>query len=172
MTSLNLQPITLAEARRFVVDHHRHSGPPRGWRFGVGLALDSELVGVAIAGQPVARNLDDGWTIEVVRVCLSPSAPKTSASRLYGAIARAAQALGYRRLVTYTLADEAGVSPRAAGFRAAANRQRRDTWHRPSRPRYASTLFGEPIRPDDPKQRWDRDLTATNGQTPIDAETD
>jgi hypothetical protein len=36
---------------------------------------------------------------------------------LYGACRRAARAMGYERVITYTLPEEGGSSLRAAGFR-------------------------------------------------------
>lgn len=85
-------------------------------KFCVALADDSgETHGVAIVGRPVARGLDDGWTLEVTRTCTDGT--KNANSMLYGAAWRAARALGYRRLVTYTLVEESGTSLRAAGWK-------------------------------------------------------
>lgn len=111
-------PVTLAQCNAFVAERHRHNPPVRGWKFGVGLEVDGGLVGVAVAGRPVARRLDDGLTLEVTRVCTTGT--RNANSALYGAIRRAAKALGYQRLVTYTLASESGVSLRAAGWHQAA----------------------------------------------------
>lgn len=33
-----LVPLTLAEARRYVAEHHRHNEPPVGHRFSIGLS--------------------------------------------------------------------------------------------------------------------------------------
>lgn len=76
--------------------------------------VNGGLVGVAVAGRPVARHFDDGLTLEVSRTC-TDGTPNAN-SKLYGAIWRAASALGYRRLITYTQADESGASLRGAGF--------------------------------------------------------
>ena len=73
-----------------------------------------ELCGVAIAGQPVARRLDDALTIEIRRVCTEGT--RNACSILYGACARIAHEMGYKRVVTYTLASEPGTSLRASGF--------------------------------------------------------
>jgi hypothetical protein len=54
---------------------------------------------------------------------------------LYGALARAAFALGYTRVITYTQADESGSSLRAAGWRVVAHRAARKGWNTISRPR-------------------------------------
>ena len=97
---LRLVPVTFAQACGFVEDWHRHHRPPRGHKFSVGVADGDVLVGVAIVGRPVARLLDDGHTLEVVRVATDASA--NACSKLYAACWAAAKALGYRRLVTYT----------------------------------------------------------------------
>jgi hypothetical protein len=47
---------------------HRHNLPVTGRKFAIGCQVDEKLVGVAIAGRPVARRLDDGKTLEVLRV--------------------------------------------------------------------------------------------------------
>src|SRR5436305_1184575 len=112
---LQLQPITYAEAATFIRQHHRHHLPPVGWKFGIGVGDGERVVGVVTVGRPVARALDDGLTLEVTRCCTDGT--KQAASMLYGAAWRAVKALGYRRLVTYTLSSEAGTSLRAAGWR-------------------------------------------------------
>lgn len=154
---MELVPVTLAECRRFIAEHHRHNIPPVGWKFGVGLRNGGpELVGVAVASRPVARMLDDGQTLEVTRTC-TDGTPNAN-SKLYGAIARAAKALGYRRLVTYTLESETGVSLRAAGFSAHSTVPANREWDRISRRRYQQDIFGNNRRPLEAKVRWERGL--------------
>ncbi len=120
-----------------------------GWKFGVALEADGRIVGVAMAGRPVARGLDDGRTLEVTRLCLD-QAPKNAASTLYGAIRRAGKALGYTKLVTYTLAEESGHSVMASGFvRQYVVRGR--SWTTPTRPR-------EDKHPTVDKVMWATDL--------------
>lgn len=110
-----ITPITLRAAQDFIALHHRHNKPPRGHKFSIGLKDDAGvLVGVATAGRPVARHFDDGITIEVNRTCTTGE--RNANSALYGAIWRAAKAMGYHRCITYTQADESGASLRAAGF--------------------------------------------------------
>jgi hypothetical protein len=129
---LRVAPLTLREANAYVERHHRHSQPVHGMKFAVGAAVGDDLVGVTIVGRPVARHLQDGWTVEVLRVC--STGLRNVCSFLYGACWRAARALGFRRLVTYTRRDESGVSPRAAGFRVVGE-VKAQSWDRPSRPR-------------------------------------
>lgn len=111
---LSLAPCTLEEANAFVALHHRHHRPTPVAKFSVA-AIDSDVVvGVVIVGLPKARMAMDGWTLEVTR--LATDGTRNACSLLYGAARRAAFALGYRRILTYTLAEEDGTSLRAAGF--------------------------------------------------------
>lgn len=155
---LRLVPISLADARRFVGEHHRHNLPPVGWKFGVAVEADSEIVGVAIAGRPVARMLDDGATLEVIRTCTDGT--QNANSMLYGAVARAAKALGYKTLYTYTLTEETGASLKAAGWERDADVPAAASWSVPSRPRIQTDLFGNDRRPPGPKVRWIKRLAA------------
>ena len=111
---LSLIPISLKEANAFVAAHHRHHKPVVGHKFSIGCAQDGRLVGVAIMGHPVSRYLDDGRTLEVNRLCTTGE--KNACSMLYAAAARAAKAMGYHKIITYTLDTEPGISLRAAGW--------------------------------------------------------
>src|SRR4029077_12429951 len=113
--SLHLVPCFLDEANAFVDQFHRHSDPVEGHLFSLVAAEGDKVVGVAIVRRPVGRGLQDGWTAEVARV--ATDGHKNACSFLYGACWRAARALGYRKLVTYTLQSEPGTSLRAAGWR-------------------------------------------------------
>lgn len=117
---LRVQPITQAEAKAFIRSHHRHHKPPTGWLFGVAANDGEKVVGVATVGRPVARMLDDGLTAEVNRCCTDGT--KNACSLLYGACWRVAKAMGYRRLITYTLPEEGGPSLRAAGWKLLGER--------------------------------------------------
>jgi hypothetical protein len=131
---LHLVPVSFADACGFVQMWHRHNRPPVGHRYSIGVADEASVLrGVAIVGRPVARHFDDGSTVEVTR--LATDGTPNAGSMLYGACWRAASALGYRRLVTYTQADESGASLRAAGYRVVAQRPARSGWACPSRPR-------------------------------------
>ena len=111
---LKLIPVSLKTANAFVAAHHRHHKPVTGHKFSLGCMQEGQLVGVAIVGRPVSRYLDDGLTLEVNRLC--STGEKNVCSFLYGAAARAGKALGYQRIVTYTLDTEPGTSLRAAGW--------------------------------------------------------
>jgi hypothetical protein len=69
-------------------------------------------------------------------------------SRLYGACRRAAAALGWRRLITYTLVSEDGASLRATGWKQVAETKPGE-WSRKGRPRKAKAIEKEP------KIRWE-----------------
>lgn len=74
-------------------------------------------MGVAIVGRPVSRYLDNGLTLEVNRLCTDGT--KNACSMLYAAAWRAARAMGYEKIITYTLDTESGASLRAAGWTCA-----------------------------------------------------
>ena len=112
---LTLIPISLALANAFVAPYHRHHQPVVGHKYSIGCALGSRLIGVAITGRPVSRYLDDGTTLEVTRLCTDGT--PNACSILYAASARAAKAMGYAKIITYTLDTENGASLRAAGWR-------------------------------------------------------
>ena len=112
---LRIVPCTQARAREYVRQHHRHHKPPVGAVFCLACADGVGLVrGVAMVGRPVARLLDDGLSLEVNRVATDGT--RNACSMLLGAARRAAFALGYDRIITYTLPSEGGASLRGAGW--------------------------------------------------------
>lgn len=141
--SLELVPITLSDAREYVSRCHRHLAAPVGGLFAIGLAEAGGVVGVAIVGRPVARNQADAWTAEVTRLATDGS--RNACSMLYRAAWRAARALGYRRLITYTLKSEPGTSLRAAGWECVAE-VAAQSWSRASRPRIDRTPLQQKLR--------------------------
>jgi len=149
---LTIVPMTITNAKAFVARHHRHNKPPVSGLFAVGCAEGDVVHGVAVAGRPVARKLDDGQTVEVTRVCTDGA--RNACSMLYGAIRRAALALGYARLYTYTLPDEGGASLRASGWTEDATVTPPKTWNSKSKIRIQTDLFGNESRPSGPKTRW------------------
>ena len=123
---LQIRPITLRAACAFIEAHHRHNKPPRGHKFSVAVYADDDLVGVAVAGRPIARAFDDGLTLEVNRTCTDGT--MNANSMLYGAVWRAGKAMGYMRCVTYTQCEESGASLRAAGWRKVKDLAARRSW--------------------------------------------
>jgi hypothetical protein len=146
---LTVIPCKLAEANEFVRLHHRHHRPVPGHKFSLAVVDEAEAIrGVAIVGRPVARRLDDGWTLEVNRVATDGC--RNACSALYGAARRAAFALGYRKLITYTLPEEGGASLRGAGWTLIGFAGKTDGkgWSCPSRPRVD-------LHPLQQKLRWE-----------------
>ena len=109
-------PLTLSEANDFVTEHHRHNKKCQGHRFSIGCIKDNELVGVAICGRPLSRRLDSQFVLEVLRVCIKDPAPKNACSYLYGRAWTIWQAMGGKKILTYTLASESGSSMKAVGW--------------------------------------------------------
>lgn len=145
MMTLELQPIGFDEACAYITEYHRHHTAPQGHKFSIGVNDGSKIVGVIVIGRPVARRLDDGWTAEVTRCCTdgTPHAP----SMLYAAAWRAARAMGYRRLITYTLQNEPGTSLLAANWKLVGSTSGK-SWNVPSRPRIDKHPLG-------PKNLWE-----------------
>lgn len=129
---LSIVPCSISDAKEFIWQFHRHHRPPESGLFAIACSDGERIAGVAIVGRPVARMLQDGWTAEVTRVATDET--KNACSLLYAACWRAARELGYRKLITYTLASESGVSLRAAGWRIVGEVQKQ-SWHRATRPR-------------------------------------
>ena len=124
---IHIIPCHQAEAFAFIRQHHRHHNPPVGTIFQLAAARESDEEVC-----PVARRLDDGWTAEVTRVATDGT--KNACSALYAAAWRAARAMGYRRLLTFTLDTEPGTSLKAAGWRCVGETAGK-SWSVPSRPR-------------------------------------
>jgi hypothetical protein len=155
MSGLVIVPVTFRQACAFIAAHHRHHRQPQGMKYAVGVAEDGHLVGVAVVGRPVARHLDDGQTVEVTRTC-TLGVPNAN-SMLYGAAWRAAKAMGYRKLITYTQHGETGASLRAAGLQPVAWLRARSGWDSPSRGRYSHGVDGVE------RIRWEIESAAIQG---------
>lgn len=112
---LKIKPCTLKFANEFVQQYHRHHKPTTGHKFSISCVNEGGGVcGVAICGRPVSRHLDDGETLEVNRLCTDGT--YNSCSILYGACAKIAKAMGYRKIITYILMSEPGTSLKASGW--------------------------------------------------------
>jgi hypothetical protein len=132
MGKLHHVRVELGEANAFVTAHHRHHEPVVGHLFSLGAVLDDKIVGVVIVGRPVSRHRDNGEIAEVTRLCTDGT--RNACSFLYGAAARAAFALGFKKIGTYILASENGASLNASGWRLIGERGG-GSWSGPSRPR-------------------------------------
>ena len=145
---MKIVPITLAIANDFVKKHHRHSGRVVGHKFAIGLEENGELIGVAIAGRPIARNLDKGRpTLEITRVCVMEGY-KNASSKLYARAKRIGQLMGYQSIKTYNLKSESGASLRAIGAVPEAS-VKGGQWDRPKRRRENKAIYEQK------KIRWE-----------------
>ncbi len=140
MSRLAAVPLDFDIAADFVRRIHRHHTPPAGHKFSIGAMQEAQLIGVVIVGRPVSRHRDDGYTLEVTRLCTDGH--PNACSFLYGRAAKAAFALGYRRIGTYILKREPGTSLIAAGWKLIGETPGK-SWSVPSRPR----LDKHPIEP-------------------------
>ena len=139
---MKVRPISLKEANTFIVAQHRHNKQVQGHKFSIAAESGGATVGVATCGRPVSRHLDDGMTLEITRVCTDGT--YNACSFLYGACARIAKEMGYKKVITYTLITEPGTSCKAAGFKVVGQNKGGD-WNVKSRPRelIEPSLFGE-----------------------------
>tara|TARA_A100001011_G_C13680336_1_gene583394 strand:+ start:46 stop:513 length:468 start_codon:yes stop_codon:yes gene_type:complete len=113
---LSIIPLSLKEANEFVTKYHRHNKKCAGHKWSVGAIYQGKLVGVIIVGRPVARKLDNRFTLEVNRNCVLDNAPKGTCSFLYAKAIKIWQSMGGKKLITYTLNTESGSSLRAVDF--------------------------------------------------------
>lgn len=137
-------PLELADANEFVAIFHRHHDPVHRDKFRIGASKNGKLVGVVQVGRPVSRMLDDGKTVEVVRLCTDGT--KDVCSFLYSRAARIAKEMGYEKIITYILCTESGASLRACGWVEEATTSG-GHWSRPSRKRTTTA-------PTVPKKRY------------------
>lgn len=135
---LRIVPIRFDEAAAFLAKHHRHHKMITGHKYSIAVADDLNAVrGVVTVGRPVSRRLDNGWTLEVNRCCTDGA--RNACSMLYRAAWRAAKAMGYTRLITYTMQNEGGASLRGAGWKCVGERGG-GNWNVPSRPRVETLM--------------------------------
>ena len=156
---MNAVPLTLTEANQFIEKYHRHHHKVPRDKFRVGCEVGGKLVGVATVGQPLARLLCDGYTLEVTRLCTDGT--KGVCSFLYSRCARIAKEMGYHKIITYILESEDGTSLKASGWHCEVEKCGGGSWNVPSRPRelVVKTLFGEIQKyPVNKKQRWAKEL--------------
>lgn len=143
---MQVAPIHIKEANAFIAKYHRHRLPTIGGKFAVAAIHRGKLAGVAVAGRPVARRVDDGKTIEVLRVCTDGT--PNCCSFLYARVAKIGRLLGYRKVIISTLEEESGASLRAVSWRVACKVRVRK-WSVPSRLRKNQAVYGKK------KLRWE-----------------
>lgn len=157
MGNIELRYVTRDEANSAVRRWHRHHKPVRSHYLASGAFIGGQLVGVVIGGRPNAPALCNGKTIEVTRLA-TDGAHEHVASRLLGAMWRAAAALGFTRAVSYTRVDEPGTCYRAAGWVRTATVKGRE-WGEANKPGRWLTLDGaslfEPTTETIDRVRWE-----------------
>lgn len=141
-------PLELKQANEFVDKLHRHHCSVHRDKFRVGAMKCGKFVGVVQVARPVSRILDDGETVEVVRLCSDGT--KDVCSFLYAKAARIAKELGYSRIITYILESESGASLKASGWKLDGTTSG-GAWDRPSRRRNT-------LAPTCPKKRYIKEL--------------
>lgn len=154
-------PIELKQAQAYINEKHRHHIASHRDKFRVGCEVDGKLCGVAQVGRPVSRCLDDGNTLEVLRLCSDGS--RDVCSFLYSRCARIAKEMGYARIITYILETESGTSLKASGWHLEAENVGGISWDTPSRPRETEdmqmSMFEQKRKyPSCKKQRWVKEL--------------
>jgi len=156
-------PMELKDAQAYINEHHRHHQAAHRDKFRIGAMQNGKIVGVVQVGRPVSRVLDDGKTLEVLRLCTDGT--KDVCSFLYARAARVAKEMGYKKIITYILESEHGTSLRAAGWSLEADNVGGSDWDTPSRPRevIATQMSLFPEKPKYPigekKQRWVKELS-------------
>lgn len=138
---MEIKPISLKQANYFVEKLHRHNKPVCGHKWSISAWDNNKMVGVAIVGRPIARLLDNGSTLEVLRVCTDGT--RNANSFLYSQVAKIAKLMGYKRLITYTLQTESGSSLKAIGAKISSE-VLPQTWERKNRPRTEQEVYREP----------------------------
>ncbi len=115
--NFSVVPMTLKESNEFVDKYHSHNKRVQGYKFAIGAIYQDKLVGVAICGRPISATLDNKKTIELLRSCVLNDAPKNTNSFLYGRSWRVAEAMGYEKMITYTLMKEQASACKAIGMK-------------------------------------------------------
>jgi hypothetical protein len=140
--------MTIKEANQIVGEHHRHNLPTHGGKFAIGAEHEGQIVGAVVVGRPVARLLDNNFCAEVTRLVVTPAAPRNTCSFLYGSARRVWQAMGGKKIITYTLKTESGESLRGAGWKSTAE-VCGGGWHREKRERKHQDIYTQQ------KFRWE-----------------
>lgn len=149
---MKIVPLELRQLNKLVSELHRHHKPVQGHRFSIGVEHEGKIIGGCSIGRTVSRMYRPNEVVEVTR--LVSDGTKNVCSMLYSAAARAAKAIGYKRIQTYILDTESGVSLKASGWYCESQQCGGGNWVR-------SECWQEARRNDQPqcfKQRWVKDL--------------
>lgn len=158
---LTIKPISLANANAYVEEMHRHHPKVQGHKFSIACYDNNRLCGVAIVGRPQGRFLDDGKTLEILRLCTDGT--RNACSILYGRCARICKEMGYEKIITFILMSENGSSLKASGFTKEADNVGGLDWSKNNRYRQRHeyeqmSLFPTKQPPKELKQRWSKKL--------------
>lgn len=135
---LYIVPCSIEEANQFTKQYHRHLGSIVVARFALAVSDEQgHIHGVAIVGLPLSQKFG-AFTLEVRRC--TTDGTRNACSMLYGACWKTARALGYRRLITYTLPEEGGASLRAVGWKPTTGCGGKP-WNSKKRKRDANPLY-------------------------------
>ena len=160
--NLIAEPIELKQAQAFINQLHRHHAAAVRDKFRIAAKqVNGEIAGVAQVGRPISRNLCDGYTLEVLRLCTNGE--KDVCSFLYSRCARIAKEMGYRKIITYILESEPGTSLKASGWKCEDDNCGGATWENctrtKERPVQLSMLEQKQKYPVGVvKQRWSKEL--------------
>jgi hypothetical protein len=154
---LRVVPCTRSQALAFIARHHRTHRRDQGGKAYFAVEQAGRLCGVCIVGRPRSRRLQQAepHTAEVRRCCTDGTFD--AASKCYSNAWVLARALGYRKLVTYTLPGEGGPCLKAL---------KQQGWRRLENEDHEPLLFGggewsregrvrEDTHPKEAKWRWE-----------------
>lgn len=131
-------PMELKEAQAYINKYHRHHQAANRDKFRIAASDGKNILGVVQVGRPVSRMLDDGQTLEVLRLCTNGN--RNVCSFLYSRAARIAKEMGYCKIITYILETESGSSLKASGWKMEADKVGGSDWNVPSRPREVTPI--------------------------------
>ena len=160
---LRVTPCTLAEANKLVALLHRHHKPVVGHRFSLAVYDGPKLCGVVICGRPVARMVCQKTVLEISRCATDGT--KNAITKLYSAVCRAAQAMGFASVQTYTLPEEGGASLKAAGFTLIGKAGGGD-WNRGGESTHKNRRTDQPMQV---KWKWARKLNGAAAPAPLES---
>lgn len=107
-------PISRKEANDYIEKLHRHHGKTVDDKYRLGAVVGNKIVGIVQVGRPVSRYLDDGKTVEILRLCTDGT--PNACLYLHSRAVKIAYLLGYEKVITYTLLSDNGASLKASGF--------------------------------------------------------
>ena len=156
-------PMELKDAQAYINQYHRHHQASHRDKFRIGACEGDNIIGVIQVGRPVSRHLDDGKTLEVLRLCTNGD--RNVCSFLYSRASRIAKEMGYTKIITYILETENGASLKASGWTCEVVDVGGKDWNVPSRPREVEpqqlSLFEQKMKypVNVKKQRWVKHLS-------------